>query len=94
MKHSFYELNCILTKFLNDRISHCYLPRGMMAGVIRPLTKHSFGDLTSSSNYRPIICSSVILQLFEYISFDKIEFNLKTNDRQLSYKEIYSSSTE
>ena len=65
-----------------------------MAGVIRPLIKDKFGDLTSSSNYGPIICSSVILQLFEYISFDKIEFNLKTNDRQLSYKEIYSSSTE
>ena len=83
----------IIRGFFNMCLSHSYLPKRMTFGVIKPLIKDRYGDLSSSSNYRPIISSPVMLKLFEYILYEKIKFYLSTNDRQHSYKPKCSTST-
>ena len=65
----------------------------MIRGIVTPVIKDKLGDCTSSSNYRPIIISSVFLKLFEYILLSKIEPFFKLNDRQHGFRKNHSTST-
>ena len=65
----------------------------MIKGVITPIVKNKFGNLSSSNNYRPIMSSSVFLKLFEYCLLSKIEPYISLNDRQHGFRKTYSTAT-
>ena len=74
-------------------LSHEYSPSELLRGIISPTIKDKFGNLNSSSNYRPVMTSSVFLKLFEYCILFKIKEFVKLNDRQHGFRESYSTAT-
>lgn len=99
-------LNCIVV-FLNACFTHCYLPRDLLNGVINPVIKDKKGNITESTNYRPVMQSSCILKIFEThvlnILSEKIFFNsrqfgfcsgLSTSDPCLLLKEVIHEYTK
>ena len=74
-------------------IIHCYVPTDILRGVITPLVKDKLGNLTTSSNYRPVMSSSIFLKLFEYCLLSKIEPYVNLNDRQHGFRKTYSTSS-
>ena len=86
-------LNELIAKMYTSFIVHNYIPADMIRGVITPIIKDKLGDCTSSSNYRPIMISSVYLKLFEYCILSKIEPFFSLNDRQHGFRKNHSTST-
>ena len=83
----------LLQNCFTSFIIHGHVPVDMIRGIINPLIKDRLGDCHSSSNYRPIIVSSVYLKLFEYSLLSKIEPFIKLNNRQHGFRKQYSTST-
>ena len=83
--------------FLSELFSAClvhgYTPLCVLKGIINPLIKNQYDDICNSSNYRPIMMSSVLLKLFEYCILNIIKKDIKINDRQHGYREKYSVGT-
>ena len=95
-KHSMFNSAVFLeliARLFTSFIIHNYIPVDMIRGIITPVVKDKLGDCTSSSNYRPIIISSVFLKLFEYCLLRKIEPFFKLNDRQHGFRKDHSTST-
>ena len=82
-------LACLFTSF----VVHSFVPAVMVRGIITPIVKDKFGDLSSSSNYRPVMTSSVFLKVFEYCLSDKMSPYVKLNDRQHGFRVSYSTGT-
>ena len=59
LKFSSSILNDFIAKLFTSFIIHGHVPVDMIRGIINPLIKDRLGDCHSSSNYRPIIVSSV-----------------------------------
>ena len=59
----------------------------MLSGEIRPILKNNRVCRTKSSNYRPIMRSSIFLKTFEYSLLPILSRNLKLNDLQLGFRE-------
>ena len=83
----------ILALLFTSFVIHSFVPTDMVRGIITPIVKDKFGDLTSSSNYRPVMISSVFLKVFEYCLLDKIFPFVKLNDRQHGFRKSYSTAT-
>ena len=71
---------------------HNYIPLCMLRGVITPIIKDRFGDLSCSDNYRPVMSSSVFLKTLEYCLLVKIEPWLTPNDRQHGFRIDHSTA--
>ena len=74
-------------------VMHGYIPIAMLRGVITPIVKNKFGDLSSADNYRPVMASSVFLKLFEYCVLDIIKPYIQLNERQHGFRANYSTSS-
>ncbi len=80
-------------KFLFTFIqNHAYVPESFTSGVIIPIPKDKRGDLTSSSNYRPITVSSVISKVYEYVILNKFSHFLSSDILQFGYKKATGCS--
>ena len=90
--HGCPELACYLHLLYNGLLVHSYMPREFLLGNITPIVKDSNGDITSSSNYRPITLGPILLQLFEYLLMNKFGEYLRTDDLQFGYKSRLSAS--
>ena len=93
LKFNSEVLNDLLSKLFTSFIIHGFVPRVMIKGIITPVVKDKFGDLSDSGNYRPIMNSSVFLKCFEYCLLDKINPYVKLNDRQHGFRKCYLTST-
>ena len=94
--HLIFAPDClieILAKLFSACVIHGYLPSEMTYGIINPIIKDIFGDLSSSDNYRPVMSSSVFLKLLEYCILRKISGYFKFNDRQHGFRAKYSTVT-
>ena len=78
--------NEFLSMFFTSSITHNHIPLNILKGIIKPVVKNAFGDLSKSDIYRPVMNSSVILKLFEYCLLDKIEPYIRLNDRQYGFR--------
>ena len=56
------RLLCILSNFMNACYSHCSTPVELLHGDINPTLKDPKGNITESSNYRPVMQSSGLLK--------------------------------
>ena len=83
----------MLAKFLTCCISHGYMPTNLIRGVIIPLVKDKLGKLDEVKNYRPIMSSSIILKVIEYVLLDKLSNYFINGDQQHGYKAGSSTST-
>ena len=73
-------------KLITSFVIHSFIPMDLLRGLITPLVKDKFGDLSLSSNYRPVMSSSVLLKLFEYCLLSKIDPYIELNDRQHGFR--------
>ena len=85
--------NEFLSMLFFSFIIHSYIPLSMLHGVISPIIKDNFGNLSCSDNYRPIMSSSVLLKLFEYCLLDRISPLISLNDRQHGFRYGHSTAT-
>ena len=72
---------------------HSFIPLETLKGVITPIIKDKFMNVTMSDNYRPVMTSSVFLKLFEYCILIKLDPYIKVNDRQHGFRKNYSTAT-
>src|SRR3989442_9326358 len=78
LTHLKFLFTCIL--------NHAYVPKSFTSGIITPIIKDKRGDLTSTSNYRPITISSVVSKIFEYFLLNKFSSYLSSDALQFGYK--------
>ena len=72
-KYAPYKLCSVLSKIFSACYNHAALPSEITSGIINPLVKNQFGDIENSSNYRPIISSSISFKIIEHVIKQKIE---------------------
>ena len=83
----------LISNIFTSFIIHNYVPVEMLKGIITPIIKDRYGDLSKIDNYRPIMSSPVSLKVFEYCLLDKISPYIALNDRQHGFRDNYSTST-
>ena len=54
--------------------------------IIIPLVKNKCGDLSDTSNYRPIAVSCIVSKILENVILQRIEEYLWTTDNQFGFK--------
>ena len=86
------ELLCHLHLLFNGLLSHSYLPYDFLCGTISPIIKDANGDLTTSSNYRPVTLGPILSQLFEYLLFNNFGHFLSSDELQFGFKKSHSTS--
>ena len=86
LKYSGPIFQNLLCKFFNKILSHSFVPRLMLRGEIRPVLKGDRVDKGSSANYRPVMNSSVILKLFEYVLLPFLEKLLNVDSHQFGFR--------
>ena len=75
----------IIAVFLNACFGHCYLPHGLLIGVIYPRVKDSKGNITEMSNYRPVMQSSCLLKIFEAHIINILSEKIYFSQRQFGF---------
>ena len=65
-----------------------YLPPAMIETTIVPMVKNKSGNLSDSSNYRPI---ALVSKLFESVLLFKCAEYLSTSDNQFGFKSSHST---
>ena len=67
-------------------LAHGYLPPAMIETTIVPIVKNKSGNLTDSSNYRPIALATIFSKMFESVLLMKCAEYLSTSDNQFGFK--------
>ena len=70
-------------------LSHGYLPPKLIETTIVPIIKNKCGNISSSSNYRPIALATIISKLLESILLLKCEEYLCTSANQFGFKKAH-----
>ena len=83
----------LISELFSSFSRHEYAPKDLIKGTISPTVKDKFGDFRASSNYRPVMLSSVFFKLLEYCLLPKISPYIQINDRQHGFRRNYSTST-
>ena len=65
---------------------HGYLPPAMIETTIVPIVKNKAGNLSDSSNYRPIALATIVSKMFESVLPIKFAEYLSTSDTQYGFK--------
>ena len=60
------QLSVLLSLCFTLFLSHGYLPPKLIETTIVPIIKNKFGNISSSSNYRPIALATIISKLLWY----------------------------
>lgn len=75
-----------LSVFLNMCIKHSHLPKDMLKTVITPIVKNKSGNLSDSSNYRPISLATTCAKLYDSIILNLLSKHIKINDAQFGFQ--------
>ena len=87
-KYSDDTLYVLITILLNAAIKHGYLPSMLMESIITPIVKDKNGNITDTSNHRPITIASTISKVLENIILDTISKHIKTTCNQFGFKKV------
>lgn len=88
IEHILYASDTIfehLSIFYNLCIKYSYLPSDLMRTIVIPIVKNKTGDLSSSSNYRPISLGTVIGKVLERLIYPELK-NIKIDDAQFGFR--------
>ena len=81
-----------LALFINSSYGHCVFPNDLLLGEINPTVKDLKGNVSKSSNYRPVMQSSCLLKIMEIHILSVLEEKVFINFRQFGFKKGCSTS--
>ena len=81
-----------LVHFINASFTHCFISEDVLRGDINPRIKDVKGNVTDSTNYRPVMQSSCVLKLIEMHILTILEERVVFNCRQFGFKNGSSTS--
>ena len=81
--NSFYDQLAYLFKCF---LMHGYISPVLMMANLVPIVKDKLGDICSSSNYRSIAISSLLLKIFDWVVISLYGTELELDERQFSYQ--------
>ena len=90
-KHAPVYIHSWLAKFFNSMISHGYLPPVMSDVLLIPIPKNKFGDVNSSSNYRPESIATAVSYIVEKLLMSRFCNLMETSDFQFGFKKYHST---
>ena len=90
LKYADVILSVLLSFYFTCIFKHIYLLSAMLDSVNRPLVKHKCGDLSDTSNYRPITISCIVSKILKNVILQRIEEYLWTAD-QFGFKVHHST---
>ena len=76
----------ILVSFLNMCLTHGYIPNVCLITTVVPISKNKNGNMSDTSNYRPVAVATVMSKLFEHYILSCISPFLGTTDNQFGFK--------
>ena len=86
------KLVCHLQLLFNGMLQHGCIVQDFLNGTITPVVKDSGGDMSDTSNYRPITLCSLLAKLFEKAIDIKIAPFLNSDSLQFGFKKRTSTS--
>ena len=69
LKFSTIKIHVVLSMCFTLYLAHGYLPPAMIETTIVPIVKNKSGNLSDSSNYRPIALATIISKMFESVYY-------------------------
>ena len=72
-------------------IDHGYIPNSCLNTTIVPICKIKNGNMSDTSNYRPVAVSTVMSKLLEHFIISCISPFLGTTDNQFGFKAGHST---
>ena len=87
-----YLLFDLLSLCLQSYVIHSHVSDFLLFSTLLPIIKDKLGDHTSSSNYRSIAISSLIMKIFDYAIIDTCKEALKFDELQFGYQTGISTS--
>ena len=82
----------IIARCFKSYMIHAHVSSELLISTMIPLIKDKLGDITSSSNYRSIAISSVVLKIFDICIISLFSDHLNLDDLQFSYQSGVSTS--
>ena len=76
----------VLGKLFASFLRHGFLPKQLLLGEIRPTLKDNKVSKSESSNYRPVMNSSIFLKVLEYCILPILERHINLNSRQFGFR--------
>ena len=87
-----YEsLRFFLSELFNMCIVHGYVPNSCLNTTIVPICKNKNGNMSDTSNYRPVAVATVVSKLLEPFILSNIPPFLGTIDNQFGFKAGHST---
>ena len=74
-----------LHMLFNAMLQHSFVPSSLLRGSITPLIKDNEGNISSTSNYRPITLSTIFIQMYEMLEKAKFGYFLPKSDLQFRF---------
>ena len=93
-KHLLYadeSLRFFLSELFNMCIVHGYIPNSCLNTTIVPICKKKNGNMSDTSNYRPVAVATVVSKLLEHFILSYISPFLGTTDNQFGFKAGHST---
>ena len=81
-----------LAMIFRHQLIHGHTTSSLMLSTIIPLVKDKLGDICSSSNYRSIAISSLILKIFDWVILLLHNDHFETDELQFGFQEKTSTS--
>ena len=91
LKFSNIKIHVLLSMCFTLCLAHGYLPPAMIETTIVLIVKNKSGNLSDSSNYRPIALATIISKMFESVLLLKCAEYLSTSDNQFGFKSCHST---
>ena len=91
LKYSTIKIHVLLSMCFTLCLAHGYLPPAMIETTIVPIVKNKSGNLSDSSNYRPIVLATIISKMFGSVLLLKCAEYLSTSGNQFSFKSCHST---
>ena len=87
LKFMSFKMISIMCDLFNSCLIHNYVPKCMVAGVIRPCIKNKIGNVLDSKQlYREIMISSNMYKVFEKILLPLFSSHLQISSHQFTYR--------
>jgi len=85
------SLHFFLSDLFNMCIVHGYIPNSCLNTTIAPIYKNKNGNMSDTSNYRPVAVTTVVSKLLEHFILSNISPFLGTTDNQFGFKAGHST---
>ena len=87
LKFSGPQFRALIGRFFTICMSHSYVPKLMIQGVIKPVLKGNSICKAKSENYRAVMNSSMFLKMLEYCLLLNLSQKLKTTPLLFGFRE-------